>query len=73
MKEGIYKKVNDSIKSIDYNQFIVLEPWTKTRDRLKKVYPNAKIKYSYKTKLFTILFNLPSDFKNIKDFKLTSK
>lgn len=65
MKEGIFKMVNDMFERVDPMQFIVLESWKKTRDRLQKEHPTAQIKYSYKTKQFTIEYPLPSDYLKI--------
>ena len=66
MEEGIYKILNGSIEKLNKEQFILVESWRKQRDRILAQYPNTKVKYSYKTKQFTISWGLPSDFKYIK-------
>ena len=72
MKENeIYKIINDVRHRIDRNIFI--ENWRSQRDRLQKENPTAKIKYSYKTKQFTILYPLPKDYLKIKSFTLITK
>lgn len=58
MFNNLYQKVN-------IQNMIITESWRKTRARLKEQYPNTKIKYSYKTKQFTIVYDLPSDFSSI--------
>ena len=63
MKEGIYKMMNGAIEKLHAEQFILWESWKKQRDRLQEQYPTAKIKYSYKTKQFTISFDPPVDYK----------
>lgn len=66
IKGGIWKILNDGkIEGIPQENFIITESWRKQRDRLLAQYPNTKVKYSYKTKQFTISWNLPSDFKSI--------
>jgi len=66
MKEGIYKMLNDSIEKLNHEQFIITESWRKTKARLQQQDPRAKIKYSYKTKQFTILYDLPKNYFEIK-------
>ena len=44
---------------------IIWESWRNSKKKLQKQCPKAKIKYSYKTKQFTILYDLPSNFKII--------
>lgn len=72
MNEGIYKIINGAMEKLNEEQFITRESWRKTRDRLQRENPTAKIKYSYKTKQFRIEFGLPSDLLNwrIMDVKL---
>ncbi len=65
MKEGIFKMINGSMEKLNREQFIIRESWRKVRDRMQRENPTAKIKYSYKTKQFTILFSLPNNFKEI--------
>jgi hypothetical protein len=62
VKEGIFKVVNGAYERLSQEQFILRESWKKTRDRLQAQDPRAKIRYSYKTKQFTITYDLPSDF-----------
>lgn len=64
--------INGAMEKLNREQFIIRESWRKTRDRLQKENPTAKIKYSYKTKQFRIEFGLPSDLMNwrITDIKL---
>lgn len=38
--------------------------WRKIRDSLQLQHPRAKIKYSYKTKQFLIIYPLPKDWKS---------
>jgi hypothetical protein len=64
--EGIFKQINDAFEKINHENFIIKESWKKELERLKKEFPNSKIKYSYKTKQFTIKFNLPHDYMKIK-------
>lgn len=58
------------MEKLNQEQFIVIESWRKTRDRILAQYPNTKVKYSYKTKQFTIYYDLPSDIKYIKSVKI---
>ena len=60
---GLLKKINNQYERLNCEQFILREGWRKTRDRLQKENPNAKIRYSYKSKQFTIEFGLPKDMK----------
>lgn len=62
--------VNDSYEKLNQEQFICRESWKKQKTRLQEQYPYAKITYSYKTKQFTIRFELPDDFYTITDIKL---
>lgn len=66
MKNGIFKMINGAMERLNQEQFIIRESWRKTRDRIQKENPTAKIKYSYKTKTFRIEFGLPSDLLNLK-------
>jgi len=68
MKEGIYKLPDISTDLRD--MFILRESWKKTRDMLQEQHPNAKIKYSYKTKQFRIIYPLPSDFYKLQSIKI---
>lgn len=61
--DGIFKIINGSLQKLNQEQFIIRESWKKTRARLQESAPTAKIKYSYKTQQFTIIYDLPSDFK----------
>lgn len=69
--EGIYKMINDSYEKLNQEQFIIIESWRKQKARLQSQYPTAKIKYSYKTKNFKIMFGMPSDFRIISDIHIT--
>lgn len=53
------------MERLNVQQFIVMESWKKQKARLQEQCPGAKIRYSYKTKQFTIEYDLPSDFKKI--------
>ncbi len=68
-KEGLFKMINDSLEEITIEQLIIRESWRKQKARLQEQYPNSKVKYSYKTKQFTIEFGLPQDFKIITDLQ----
>lgn len=65
-QEGIFKLLNGAMEKINHEQFIIQESWRKQRARFQQEHPTARIKYSYKTKQFTIIYGLPSDFKIIK-------
>lgn len=71
--EGIFKSLNGAFEKLNHDQFILRESWKKTRDRIQLQHPTAKIKYSYKTQQFTILYDLPSDFARINDIKITNQ
>lgn len=51
----------------------VYESWRSVRKRLQEEHPAAKIKYSYKTKVMTILYPLPTDFIRIRKIVLNQK
>lgn len=55
--------LNDVYEKLNNKQFILMESWKKQKVRLQNQFPGAKIKYSYKTKQFTIVYDLPSDLK----------
>ena len=57
---SIYKIINGVRHRLD--NMIFMENWKSQKARLEKEHPTAKIKYSYKTKQFTILYALPSYF-----------
>lgn len=65
VNEGIYKMINGAMEKLAVEQFILIESWKKQKSRLQEQYPGAKIKYSYKTKQFTIEYGLPSDFQKM--------
>jgi hypothetical protein len=56
----IYKIINGIRHRLDRNVFI--ENWRSQRARLMKEHPTAKVKYSYKTKQFTILYPMSKDY-----------
>ncbi len=64
--EGIFKMINGAYEKLNQEQFIIRESWKKTRDRLQLDAPNAKIKFSYKTKQFTVYYSLPVNWKVLK-------
>ena len=70
MKEGIYKMLNNAYEKVNAENFIITESWRKQKARLQLQDPRAKIKYSYKTKQFTILYDLPADYYKLKDIKV---
>ena len=66
-----YREVVIQDKPYIWSKDKKFESWKKTRDRYQKDNPTAKIKYSYKTKQFTIIFPLPKDFcAHIKSIKM---
>lgn len=72
MKEGIYKMINGAVEKVDPRLFIIVESWRKTKARLQEQYPTAKIKYSYKTKQFTISYDQPQDLTRIESITITT-
>lgn len=67
----IYKIINGMRHRLDKNIFV--ENWKSQKARLQKEYPTAKIKYSYKTKQFTIFYPLPNDYVKIISFGLANE
>ena len=70
IREGLYKMINGEMERLNQEQFIIRESWRKVRDRMQRENPTAKIKYSYKTKQFTIFFGLPNDYWKIAKIDL---
>lgn len=70
MNEGIYKLVNGEVEKYNTHLLTIDESWKQQRMRLQVECPGAKIKYSYKTKQFTIIYNLPSDFKILSTIQM---
>ncbi len=71
--EGIFKEINGAMEKLNQEQFILRESWKTTRDRILRDHPTAKVKYSYKTQQFTIVYDLPKDFWAVDSIKILTE
>jgi len=61
----LYKLVRSHSSKVLVDTFLLNESWSKVRDRLRNEYPTTKVRYSYHTNDFTIIFYSKDEFRSL--------